>query len=386
MTVAEMHVEIAQRLLANCQAERGDLCDAPMKLPVSSYRDPSRWEAEMERLFRRSPLVVALSCDVPGPGDYVALDIADRPILVVRGDDGAARTFLNVCRHRGARLAPAGCGHARRFTCPYHAWSYDPAGRLVGVPGRESFAELDVAGLMELPTAERAGLVLATLTPGQRLDADTWLGGMAEALEPFRLAELHRYEVSTELDGPNWKLVADGYVDGYHIGYLHKRSIGANAVTNRNTYDLFGPHQRIGFADKALLELADLPLERWPPRLHKAMSLVHFLFPNVSIAGNPGGAILVSWLLPGPTPERSRTVQVHYLQAPVRSDEERAKVEARRELFRRVVAEEDYATAFGIGAALDAVADGHFRFGRNEVGNQHLHRSIDALVGNAGPG
>src|SRR6188508_2627493 len=140
----DSHLELAQRLLANVDADTSDLAAAPMKVPASAYRDPARWQLEMEHVFRRSPLVVALSCDITNPGDYSATEIAGRPIVVMRGDDGVARTFLNICRHRGAAVFDDGCGHGRRFACPYHAWTYDPNGRLVGVPGRETFGDLDV--------------------------------------------------------------------------------------------------------------------------------------------------------------------------------------------------------------------------------------------------
>jgi len=379
-TIPAAHVELARRLLENCEANHGDYGDRPMKVPASAYSDPARWAIEMEQVFRRSPLVVALSCDVPDQGSYQTVDIAGRSILTVRGDDGVARTFLNVCRHRGAPVAD-GCGQARRFTCPYHAWSYDTRGALVGVPGREAFDDLDVSGLVELPTHERVGLVLSTLSPEAQFDPDEWLGGMADALRAMRLEALHRYEPVTAIDGPNWKIAADGYVDGYHIGYLHKNTIGVNSITNRNTFDLFGPHQRVGFANKSTPGLRDVPEHEWP--VYDAMSIVHYLFPNVSIAGTPTGALMLSRLLPGPTHDRSTTLQFHYFREPIATDEARQRAEERREVYRGVVAEEDYSMGIRITRNLDAVRDEHFRFGRNELGNQHLHRTIDRLVGAA---
>ena len=133
-------------------------------------------------------------------------------------------------------------------------------GRPRGCAGKNTFRELDVGGgLVELPTHERAGLVLAVLTPELDFDPDQWLAGMDDALAMLRLDELYRYEVPTVLDSPNWKLTADGYVDGYHIGYLHSSTIGEKAITNRNTYDYFGPHVRIGFANKPINEIRDRP-------------------------------------------------------------------------------------------------------------------------------
>jgi phenylpropionate dioxygenase-like ring-hydroxylating dioxygenase large terminal subunit len=377
-TTTYSHADVARRLLANVDAGTCDQSPGQMKVPATSYRDPARWEVEMERIYRRSPLAVALSCDVPEPGDYDTVEIAQRPLLIVRGDDGVVRTFLNICRHRGAQVGE-GCGHTRRFTCPYHSWVYDTRGRLVGVPGRDTFGELDVSGLVELTTHERAGVVLAVLTPGLDFDPAEWMAGMDEALELLRLHELHRYPVLTELESPNWKLTADGYVDGYHLGYLHSSTIGEKSITNRNTYDLFGPHVRIGFANKPITQIRDTPESEWPP-MWEIMSMVHYLFPNVSISGQPGRPLMVSRLLPGPTPDRSTTAQYHYYRQPVEGDEAVATAEARRLLYAQVTGDEDFVTGFKINRGLGAMADDHIRFGRNERGNQNLHTWIDRLV------
>jgi phenylpropionate dioxygenase-like ring-hydroxylating dioxygenase large terminal subunit len=372
------HADVARRLLANVDAGTSDQSPGQMKVPATAYRDPGRWELEMERIYRRSPLAVALSCDVREPGDFDTVEIAQRPLLIVRGDDGVVRTFLNICRHRGAQVGD-GCGHTRRFTCPYHSWVYDTRGRLVGVPGRDTFGELDVSGLVELTTHERAGVVFAVLTPGLDFDPVEWTAGMDEALELLRLDELHRYPVLTELDSPNWKLTADGYVDGYHLGYLHSSTIGEKSITNRNTYDLFGPHVRIGFANKPITQIRDKPESEWPP-MWEIMSMVHYLFPNVSISGQPGRPLMISRLLPGPTPDRSTTAQYHYYRQPVEGDEAVATAEARRLLYAQVTGEEDFVTGFKINRGLGAMADDHIRFGRNERGNQNLHTWIDRLV------
>ena len=373
------HADVARRLLANVDAGTSDQSPGQMKVPATAYRDPGRWELEMERIYRRSPLAVALSCDVREPGDFDTVEIAQRPLLIVRG---RRRRGPDVPQHlpppRRAQVGD-GCGHTRRFTCPYHSWVYDTRGRLVGVPGRDTFGELDVSGLVELTTHERAGVVFAVLTPGLDFDPVEWTAGMDEALELLRLDELHRYPVLTELDSPNWKLTADGYVDGYHLGYLHSSTIGEKSITNRNTYDLFGPHVRIGFANKPITQIRDKPESEWPP-MWEIMSMVHYLFPNVSISGQPGRPLMVSRLLPGPTPDRSTTAQYHYYRQPVEGDEAVATAEARRLLYAQVTGDEDFVTGFKINRGLGAMADDHIRFGRNERGNQNLHTWIDRLV------
>jgi len=257
MTAAPL-MSVAKRLLANVDAARGDFADEMLYVPTASYRDQQQFDAELEAVFHQCPLLVALSVDVAGPGDFSTLSIAGRPILVIRGDDGVVRTFLNVCRHRGAQVANECFGSGRRLTCPYHFWVYDSQGALVGNTAREAFEGIDVEGLIELPTAERAGAVFAVLTPGAAMDIDEWLGDMVSALEIIQLDKVVRHRDGLPAVSGNWKATADGYVDGYHLGYLHRNTIGTKSITNRNTYDLFGPHLRLGFSNKPITSMRDL--------------------------------------------------------------------------------------------------------------------------------
>jgi nitrite reductase/ring-hydroxylating ferredoxin subunit len=370
--------DVRLRLLANVDAEHGDFAESMMNIPVTTYSDPELFERELEAIYRRSPLLVALSCDIPEPGDFTSMEIADRPIVIVRGEDGVVRTFLNACRHRGAPVTNECFGHGRRFTCPYHFWNYDTTGALVGITGREAFEGIDVTGLIEYPTAERSGAVFAVLTVGATLDVDEWLGDMASALEMLHLDKLYRHDVETSLPSGNWKATADGYVDGYHLGYLHRTTIGTKSITNRNTYDLYGPHLRLGFANKPILEARDTPVEDWDGLA--VMSLVHYVFPNISISGQPNGGLMVSRLFPGPTVGECRVVQYQYFRAPLVTDEAIAEAERKRALYEAVTYEEDFLTVMSIGRRFDALRDDVFRFGRNEIGNQNLHRWAKRLT------
>jgi phenylpropionate dioxygenase-like ring-hydroxylating dioxygenase large terminal subunit len=379
--VAMPLTQLGKRLLANVEADRGDYADSIMNVPVDEYRDPERFGREVETVFRRSPLLVALSADIPNPGDFTTMEIADRPIVVVRGDDGTVRTFLNACRHRGRSVADECFGHRRRFTCPYHFWVYDTAGRLVGNTAKDAFDGIDVDGLIEYPTVERVGAVFAVLTEGVEFDADEWLGDMQSALAMLDLDKLYRHDVETKLPSGNWKATADGYLDGYHLGYLHRNSIGGKSITNRNTYDLYGPHVRIGFANKPMLDVRELPPEEWPD-LYAAFSLVHYVFPNISISGHPGNSLMVSRLFPGPTVDQCTVIQYQYFREPLADDAAKAEAEAKRQRYEHVTYEEDFVTVMNITRRTNVLADSGdvFRFGRNEMGNQNLHTWIDKLL------
>jgi phenylpropionate dioxygenase-like ring-hydroxylating dioxygenase large terminal subunit len=376
--------DIGRRLLANVHAKQSDFAESMMLVPAEEYRNPERFRCEIHALFQHQPLLVALTCDVPEPGDFTTMDIADRPIVVVRGEDGVARTFLNACRHRGRSVVDECFGHSRRLTCPYHSWAYDTEGTLVGIPGSEAFEGIEADGLIEYPTAEISGAVFAVLTVGARLDIDEWLGDMGPALAMLKLDELHRHDVETKLPSGNWKATADGYLDGYHLGYLHGASIGAKSITNRNTYDLYGPHVRIGFANKPILDVANTPPEEWHD-LYAAFSLVHYVFPNISISGHPDRSLMVSRLFPGPTVDHCTVVQYQYFREPLATKEQRAEAEAKRKTYEQVTYDEDFVTVMNITRRLDVLADAgeHIRFGRNEVGNQNLHTWVAKLLDSA---
>jgi phenylpropionate dioxygenase-like ring-hydroxylating dioxygenase large terminal subunit len=377
--------EVGLRLVANVEAGHADYADSVMLVPPDEYRDPARFAQELEAVFRRSPLLVALSCDIPNPGDFTTMEIAGRPIVVIRGADGVVRTLLNACLHRGRSVMdgdPDGCfGSTKRLTCPYHAWIYDIDGTLIGTTDRDGFAGEDLDGLVQFPTEERAGAVFSILTVGARLDLDEWLGDMASALEMLRLDELHRHDVETSLPSGNWKATADGYLDGYHLGYLHRSSIGAKSITNRNTYDLWGPHVRIAFANKPIREVMDRPVEEWGD-LYERFSLVHYVFPNISISGHPDKSLMVSRIYPGPSADECRVVQYQYFRQPLDTADKEAEAEAKRQKYAHVTYEEDFVTVMDVTRRVGAMVDAGlpFRFGRNEMGNQNLHNWVAKLL------
>jgi phenylpropionate dioxygenase-like ring-hydroxylating dioxygenase large terminal subunit len=371
--------QVAGRLLTHLDEDTTDSLDATMTVPVEHYLDADRWQREVDTLFHRRPVISAMSAHLPVTGSYRSIDIAGVPVLTVRQADGSVQAFVNACRHRGALVVADGCGQARRFTCPYHAWSYDTSGALVGISGRDKFGDLDTEtrGLTQLPCDERSGLVFVVLQPDADLNLDQWLGGYDDALDQLGLADM---EVLDErvLIGPNWKIAFDGYVDGYHLDILHRDTLGVDVMGNVMTWDAWGPHQRVAFARRITPELRDIPPADWNPA--KYVGFVHTVFPHVSVAGNGGRGAMVSQLFPGPTPDRSRTVQTHLI-ARSATDDERAETIKRADFLEWVVNEEDYKTGLGIQSALASGGNTEFVFGRNEPGNQVFHRWVDEFVG-----
>ncbi|MDA3041166.1 MAG: aromatic ring-hydroxylating dioxygenase subunit alpha, partial [Actinomycetota bacterium] len=361
---------MAKRNIAHCQAGTADQEPAVFAVPTTNYTDPERWQLEVDRIFKRLPLMVALGGELPEPGSYKAMEVVGVPILITRVGAGEIEAFVNMCSHRGAIVAPEGLGNSRRFSCPYHGWTYDGGGRLVGVTNRSDFGVVDIEclGLTRLPAAERAGMIFVGLTPGADLHIDSFLAGYDEVLEHFEYGTWHLAS-RREIVGPNWKIAYDGYLDYYHLPILHKDSFGPD-IGNKAIYDTWGPHQRVTRPDPTLLDLSDTPEDEWD--LGAIVGGVWTLFPNISMAMYRGESVLVSQLFPGPTPDRSITVQSYFLAETPDADAA-AKAAEHADFLEKVVRDEDYSTGLGIQKAASTGAKSTFVFGQNEGGGHRFH-------------
>jgi len=375
----EQLVEMTRRTLAHARAGTAPLEPGVRRVPASNYHDRQRWTLEMERIFRRVPLMLGFSCELADSGSYKAMEAAGVPVLLVRHPDGAIRAFVNMCSHRGAVIVEEGTGSARRFTCPYHAWSYDPSGDLVGILDRAEFGDINVSchGLTPLPVAERAGLIFVVLTPGDSIDLDAYLCGYDEMLQHLGFSRC-RVVGSQTVAGPNWKLAYDGYLDFYHLPILHRNSFGPD-YSNKAIYDAWGPHQRVSAPDHRILALDGIPEAEWPD--NSLVSGVWTIFPHVSVAAfDAGGKLyMVSQLFPGATPEQSVTVQ-NFLATFEPDEESMVAIEKTMDFLLHVVRDEDYATGNRIQRAARTGAKAEFLFGRNEGGGQRFHGWVDALL------
>ena len=381
MTATEQDsLALVRRALAHFQARTTDQAPTVMPQTLAAYRDPERYRHEIDRVFRHQPIALCLAIELPGPGTYLALDLLGTPVLVVRGADGVVRAFLNVCRHRGAQLCPAGRGAARVFACPYHAWTYDDQGALIGRYRGETFGDVDAEalGLTALACAERVGIIWGVLTPGLPCAIDDWLGDMAPLLGRLRLDEWHIH-AQRDLPGPGWKVTLDGYLEVYHHDSVHRGTVGEHTVGNLLVWDTYGPHQRMVFGRRTLGELIGQPESTWEPERH--IRRIHSVFPNVSISGILGDHCLFSQIFPGATPDRTITRQTVLCARLPTTEAERAATEAFSAMTLTAVQDEDYAIGFGIQGGLASGANTQFLFGRNEPAVQHYHRWVARLSG-----
>jgi phenylpropionate dioxygenase-like ring-hydroxylating dioxygenase large terminal subunit len=317
--------------------------------------------------------------ELPAPKTYRAMTVLDVPILLVRGDDSVARAFINTCRHRGAQLCKPGGGTAQRFVCPYHAWQYDLEGRLIGLYGAATFGDVgpETHSLVELPCAERSGLIWVLLTPGESFDIDEWLGAFAAQLDTLNLDRWFLYE-QRDVPGPGWKVAWDGYLEAYHHNTVHASTVGNYTIGNLLLHDTYGPHQRLVFGRRTLKELVGVPEEQWEPDRH--IRRIYSGFPNLSISGVLGDHCMVSQVYPGPTADTTITRQTVLVANEPATIEEKETTEGFSQLVLQAVRDEDYVVGAGVQAGLKSGGNRAFTFGRNEPAVQHYHRTIAAFM------
>ena len=373
--------ELAARALKHFNEGTTDQAPSQMQIPVTAYTDEAQFQAERQAVFFESPIAVALSLEIPKPGDFLTQTIMGKPLLLTRDKEGALHCFLNVCRHRGAKVCDAEKGHQTRFSCPYHAWTYSNKGELIGVYGEDSFGEVDRAsmGLVELPCDERSGVIFACLTPGEPLDLDNWLGEFAEKLAHQNLEHWHLY-TERFLSGAGWKATLDGYLEVYHHDSVHGKTVGPYTVGNLLVHDTWGAHQRMVIARKDITELNKTAPENWEAP-ESYIRVVHSVFPNLSISAILGGQCLIGFVYPGETSTTTVTRQLILSAEAPATDEEKATIESFSQMTLQAVRDEDYALVATVQGALHAGANDSFLIGKNEPAVQHYHRSIASICG-----
>mgnify|MGYP000903162768 CR=1 FL=1 len=191
-------------------------------MPPDVYTSQAFLQQELEQIFAKDWFCVGRADALAKPGDYLTVELAGQPVIVLRGADGGVSAMSNVCLHRMSTLL-LGRGHVRSIVCPYHAWTYDLDGTLKGVPLVDKFAEDPRCADRNLkPVALDVwnGFVFVHLGE-QPEPLLTFLGPVASILEPYDFGGMTLVEDQTVHLDCNWKAVVDNFSELYHVDYLH---------------------------------------------------------------------------------------------------------------------------------------------------------------------
>ncbi|QMW23866.1 aromatic ring-hydroxylating oxygenase subunit alpha [Sandaracinobacteroides saxicola] len=372
--------DLQRRMVARAAAGTTEMAAAPMRVAASAYTCPERFERERVALFRRMPLVAGLSRDLPAPGDVMRFEAAGPSIIVARGKDGVVRAFRNLCTHRGAKLLTGEegvCEHRARLTCPFHAWTFDLEGRLVGQPGKAGFDGGDA--LWPVACEERHGVIF--VQPEGAMDLDAHLGELEPVLAMLELGGAEPVKRGHIDAATNWKYALDTYGEGYHFASLHPGNIGITHISDVAVVDELAPfHHRVSFPTKAMAALRGVPEAAWPAMDYGG---VHYLFPNTVIfvgAVEPGKTFVQLFRLFPESVGQMRCQFAVYAPGGVRDATHRAEVAMAYDMTEAVVRTEDYRVAAEAFANLrEAPAGFELVLGRNEGVLQRAARSMAAI-------
>jgi choline monooxygenase len=375
-------VEIVRRILAHIDAGTTDEGEA-WREPVENYLNPSRFAEELS-LLRTTPSVFVPAATIPNPGDHVERTAFGVPLFAVRGRDRRARVFRNACRHRGfALVEEAGCSHA--FVCRYHGWTYRLDGSLAHVPHDDAFPDLDYStrGLVEVASREVDGLiVIGPVDPvegGRQARADeaesywAWLTDGTpwrdKLLPAQRLAS-----VESTLRAMNWKVLAEQFLEGYHIRSAHKDTFFPVQYDDLNVVETFGPNSRITFPYRNIERLRDRPEGTWTTDAR--LTYLYQLFPNVMLATFPD---VVSVVVIDPVDVDHSMVTIYSMVRPEVADRDSPSpanpAGAGSFIARGLV--EDNEMSEGVQRGLHSGANKFVEFGRHESAAGHFHATLD---------
>ena len=357
-------------------------------VPARRYADPEFAALEREAVFGRSWLFVAHGDQLRQAGDYLLVEHLAKPVMLVRGQDGAVRAHLNTCKHRGAALLSEPSGNTgRRMTCPYHSWVYDLEGTLVGYPDAANFRELDPAcvDLTSVRCESWGPLVFICFDDDAAPLAEylgavgTELGEMADLDGRLHLAGTTVREVPV-----NWKFPVDANIETYHVNTVHRDSAGKVLDQAATGIWLFGNgHSRM------LIALRDgVPLTGVMPfpslfdtlgDLPDSGTFSYHLFPNMSIVFVGGGFLflITNW----PKPDGTSSYHVHWCSSLSSEDPEGRKANDLFVKFNQKVLFEDLAVLPGMQVSIDSGALEVLNLNYQERRIYHVHEAIDRTIG-----
>jgi len=374
-------VGLIKEIIGLAEQKSAYLDDTIAHSPISRYSSPERFERERETIFCRKPIVAAQSAELEGPRAFLSREVMGLPVILARDDDGKVRAFLNVCRHRGARLEREASGCKRIFTCPYHGWSWTNTGDLRAVPQEaQGFPDLPRAdrGLRRLPVAEAHGFIWIIANPDEDgpLDIDNWLGALAPDFEWLDLAN-HRIAVEETFDiRSNWKLLVEGGIEAYHFRVAHAATIAPHFPDNLSTYRMFGMHMRSVLPRSSMIGLADSPESDWSIR--NDANVLYTLTPTTQLLVQQDHVV---WINTTPTAEDHTVIRMATLVPKSAPDNEEMQAHwAKNQAITRVTLMEDFEMGEEIQAGFASRGNPSHLFGRFEGALNRFNLLVEEMI------
>lgn len=356
-------------------------------VPAARYADPEFAGLERTLVFDKTWVLVAHSDELPETGDYRLVEALPQPIVLIRGKSGQISAFYNTCKHRGAALVSSPAGNTgRHLACPYHNWTYNLDGGLVGYPDRANFCDLDSDDHALTPIRCEAWgpLVFINLDEGATglqdflADVGADLSEMSDMAGRLHLAKKEMRDLPF-----NWKLPVDAFMESYHVNYIH-RDTAAKALHQPSTgiQLLANGHSRMIVRSKKgmvinpgvppLFEgLGDLPMQG---------IFSYFVYPNLTIVFVGPGFVFFITNWPGDGPCES-SYHVHFCSSLNPANKEQAAFSEMLVDANLGVLAEDLEVLPSIQASVNSGTLAGVRLNYQERRIYYLHEAIDRSIG-----
>jgi len=379
-------------------------------ISVEPVASPEYFALERASIFKRSWLIIGREDDLPNPGDYLVKDIEtlQTSLIIARGEDGKIHAFHNMCSHRGMAVCPAGFHSGKRLNCPFHGWSYDLQGKLVGVPDEDQFYDLDrkSLGLTGVQSEVWEGFIFINVDPRPTESLKDFLGELYGGYLGY-FDTMHKVDTYTADLRMNWKLYVDSSIEAYHANVVHEQNnTGQNQKTsgirlylNPSSVRLYKRHRSIGVpagvGQREYSPTETLAYKYGAMTPYDARQEGRLLPPGINVDKDPHWAFDILEIFPNTILFLSAPMYVALYVWPSAVDQckleaeiytplpqnaaERVSLEYALVSLREVV-REDLNTAAGIQRRVRSGAVRQFHFSDQEIAVRHNYKVVDEYV------
>lgn len=229
MGIVDTKIEAAEELRQNVSMP----FNQAKAMPKSVYTSQEFLDLEIEHIFKKDWFCAGRAETLKNKGDYLTFELAGQPIMIIKDGDGEIRAQSNVCLHRMSTLLQ-GSGNTKAIVCPYHAWTYNLDGSMRGAPGmgrNEAFCK-DKLKLPQVKCEIWLGWIMVSLNPDAKPVASEL--SQAEAMiEDYDMASYQQTFSETHLWDTNWKVLAENFMESYHLPVCHSSTIGWSVDLNK---------------------------------------------------------------------------------------------------------------------------------------------------------
>lgn len=229
MGIVDIKIEAAEELRQNVSVP----FNQAHAMPKSVYTSQEFLDLEIEHIFKKDWFCAGRAETLKNKGDYLTLELAGQPIMVLRDGDGQIHAQSNVCLHRMSTLLQ-GSGNTKTIVCPYHAWTYNLDGSMRGAPGmgkNEAFCK-DQLKLPQVRCEIWLGWIMVSLNPEAKPVASE-LSEAEAMIEDFDMTNYQQTFSETHLWDTNWKVLAENFMESYHLPVCHSSTIGWSVDLNK---------------------------------------------------------------------------------------------------------------------------------------------------------